>query len=63
MHHFLRRFDTMIVEFEPRASDADLTVEFETAANGGRRSLRFEDGRTLDVAELVLYLVDHSGEF
>jgi hypothetical protein len=22
-----------------------------------------QDGRTLDVAELVLYLVDHSGEF
>jgi hypothetical protein len=22
-----------------------------------------QDGRTLDVAELVLYLVDHTGEF
>ncbi|WP_170332445.1 hypothetical protein [Ruegeria arenilitoris] len=29
-HHFLRRFDNMIVEFEPAASDADLTALGET---------------------------------
>jgi len=29
-HHFLRRFDHMIVEFEPEASDADLTALGET---------------------------------
>lgn len=30
VHHFLRRFDTMIVEFEPVASDADLTALGDT---------------------------------
>lgn len=30
VHHFLRRFDNMIVEFEPQASDADLTALGET---------------------------------
>ena len=30
VHHFLRRFDTMIVEFEPKASDADLTALGDT---------------------------------
>ena len=29
-HHFLRRFDHMIVDFEPEASDADLTALGET---------------------------------
>lgn len=29
-HHFLRRFDTMIVDFEPEASDADLTALGDT---------------------------------
>ncbi|WP_170562642.1 hypothetical protein [Ruegeria atlantica] len=29
-HHFLRRFDHMIVEFEPSASDADLTALGDT---------------------------------
>ncbi|SMO53972.1 hypothetical protein [Ruegeria faecimaris] len=29
-HHFLRRFDHMIIEFEPRASDAELTALGDT---------------------------------
>ncbi|WP_170751862.1 hypothetical protein [Ruegeria lacuscaerulensis] len=29
-HHFLRRFDHMIIEFEPEASDADLTALGDT---------------------------------
>lgn len=29
-HHFLRRFDNMIVAFEPEASDAELTALGET---------------------------------
>ena len=30
VHHFLRRFDHMIIEFEPEASDADLTALGDT---------------------------------